>query len=130
MLAGADRAAAQPDSRLKQVADDFLDRVVQIATADNGKGHGFVVGESIDAEGRPAFLVVTADHVVRNDRLPSGSAPPQVTYCADLAHTWQAKLLDREIPPEAGDLAVLEVPMPPGLSLKPAMIAPGFLLRQ
>ena len=137
LLAWASAAVAQPTptpSTPWTVASNFLDRVVWItmrqgAGQSDVTGYGFVVGEHIDRTGRQVFVVVTADHVVgaTND---AGRAvpPPQLTvkYCADRSHTWDATLLDFRVPPGKGDLAVLEVPRPPGYSTKPAAMAPGL----
>ena len=137
LLAWASAAVAQPTptpSTPWTVASNFLDRVVWItmrqgAGQSDVTGYGIVVGEHIDRTGRQVFVVVTADHVVggTND---AGRAvpPPQLTvkYCADRSHTWDATLLDFRVPPGKGDLAVLEVPRPPGYSTKPAAMAPGL----
>ena len=93
-LAGTVVAAAQPSSALMAMATNVLGRVVQITVAGGSTGYGFVVGEHVDAAGRPVFLIVTADHVVRDQNAQGDQpAPPQVTYCADPTHGWQASLL-------------------------------------
>jgi hypothetical protein len=126
-LAGTVVAAAQPSSALMAMATNVLGRVVQITVAGGSTGYGFVVGEHVDAAGRPVFLIVTADHVVRDQNAQGDQpAPPQVTYCADPTHGWQASLLGFRMPQASGDLAVLEAPIPPGLSVRPAVMAPSF----
>ena len=97
------------------VADD----VVRITTTlpDGSaaeEGFGFVFGES---NGR--IYVVTADHVVRqgksdgNEGKAEGSLKVQVIFRGDQGHRYDAELLDLQLLPERGDLAVLQLPKPP-----------------
>ena len=106
-------AATQPSSALLAVAANVKDRVVQIKVSpSNMTGLGFAVGEHTDASGRPVLVVVTADHVIGQRDQPMSL---EATYCADRAHTWAGTLRNERIPAgPGGDLAVLEVPVPPG----------------
>ncbi len=113
LLLGPTPVATQPSglSTGEQVAWSVVDDVVRIAvTLPNGSagegGFGFVVGER-DGD----LYIATADHVVRADGDLIGSA--LVTFHSDQGHPRAATLLDLRLPPEQGDLAVLELPVPP-----------------
>jgi hypothetical protein len=107
-----------PIEEASQRAHSFLDRMVRITTrvtpdATGVIGYGFVVGERATAQGQPGYLIVTADHLVRD---PGNSTaryqPPRVTFYADLTRNAVAEVLDVRLPPQQGDLAVLVVPKP------------------
>jgi hypothetical protein len=70
------------------------------------EGYGFVVGRNGDV-----LTIVTADHVVRDqDGSPYGKVI--VELFINRGHPLSAQLLEPRIPPQYGDMAVLEVHLP------------------
>lgn len=70
------------------------------------EGYGFVVGKNGDA-----LTIVTADHVVRDqDGTPYGKVI--VELFTNRGHPLSAQLLEPRMPPQYGDMAVLEVHLP------------------
>jgi len=137
-VAGAIPATAQSNTLVGACGTfDFCTRVVQITgrraspdSLDGERGYGFVVGSSVDPYGKSVFLVVTADHVVRDPSAPGDSyAKPLVTYYVYQDSTFEGTLLDFRVPPTAGDLAILKVPKPPNSSdIRSATMAPVWAL--
>jgi hypothetical protein len=125
-LAASTAAQAQPTQQQTvgplpiQVASEhaqaFMDRMVRIlARGLPGKsptaGYGFVVGDHATADGQPGYLIVTADHLVRDPANPAQRfPPPQVIFNVDLAKVIPAELLEQHLPPQQGDVAALVVP--------------------
>jgi len=129
-LLGTTTGALAQSGDGKQRAIALMNRTVMVTAreapgAAGEQGRGFIVGETVDARGRPVYLVVTADHVVRDKEDPDQVyPPPHVTLYAHQDQPQQAVLLNLRVPPEQGDLAILEVPKLAGDSLKPANMAP------
>jgi hypothetical protein len=128
---GAHQATGQPAGAPagEQAAWNFVGNVVHIlasgyegAEDDEEEGYGFAVGER---DGHA--LIVTANHVVRKAGNPAHHITLQ--YANDGGRMRDAILLEPNLPQGAGDLAILEAPLPSGNDLQwPAMV-PSYQMR-
>ena len=110
-----DEAVAQSGDAL---TNDLRRNVVRViarwtdGTPDKS-GFGFIVGERAGL-----FYIVTADHVVRNQNLIA--ATPAITFFQDQGNEYQGALLTTHLMQSAGDVAVIRVQAPSGLSWQTA----------
>ncbi|MEH2546044.1 hypothetical protein V1283_002689 [Bradyrhizobium sp. AZCC 2262] len=90
----------------EKLALEFRNLTVQIES-EAKLGYGFIVAQRGDT-----LTIVTADHVVRDG--DQGTVYPniRVELFVDRGHPVTPKVLEQRIPPEEGDLAVLEVQHP------------------
>ena len=131
-LSGA--VAAQPAnlSLGEQVAWSTRDDVVRVTTfRRNGDiletGFGFIFG----LRGEDLFIA-TADHVLRGEH-PVGDVAPraEVTFLSDRDHPRPGAVLSVRLPADKGDLGILQVRRPEGMSLawprsvRSAELSPG-----
>jgi hypothetical protein len=108
----------------EDLSRELRQNVVRVtATWKNGAtydGFGFVVG------GRAGMLyVVTADHVVRGDGPDAIDQNPKVAFFGDQGAEYNAVLLASRLAPGEGDIAILRVPAPAGLTWRRAAVAAG-----
>lgn len=112
VLAGIPEALAQ--ARVGEaLANDLRGNVVRVIARWPGgalqSGFGFLVGE------RSGLLyIVTADHVVRDSNLTAGV--PGITFYYDQGKEYPGEVLDTHLLESAGDVAVIRIRPPPGLS--------------
>jgi TPR repeat protein len=104
------------------VALELRQNVVRVtAEWSNGTlsdGFGFIVGE------RGGFLyVVTADHVVRGEGPDAVDRSPAVAFFHDQGKEYKAELLDTRLRRGDGDLAVVRVQLPRGLTWRRNAVA-------
>jgi Trypsin-like peptidase domain/PAN domain len=103
------------------VANDLRRNVVRVTSRwTNGtpqrSGFGFLVGER-----NGLLYIVTADHVVRDDNLAVGV--PGITFYYDQGKEYQGDVLDTHLLKSAGDVAVVRIQPPPGLSWRQDALA-------
>jgi TPR repeat protein len=83
-------------------------------------GFGFVVGAR-----NGSLYVVTADHVVRGDGPDAIDQTPKVSFFDDQGKEYKTELLATRLPPWEGDVAVLRLEAPAGLTWRRAAVAAG-----